>query len=501
MPKETPPTSIPKADTSKASAVIRMYCHGLGDCFLLRFPEAENGRTFNVLIDCGVIGVAKSPKPLMENVVSNIRDTCGGHLDLVIITHEHWDHVSGFSEQQARSIFDQITIDQVWYAWTEDPSPQNKLGNKLRREREAKVQALQHASIALQKKSQGNSVANQRAQRIQSLLSYFGHDAAQPDDALSAVANEGIGKTRSAFDYLSKRNGVKVRYCRPEDTPVIIAGGAVRTYVLGPPQDEGLIKRSAPTKSGKETYELAGQPFLDAQIETAFDRLAGNGDSDDKHSPFDASFRYSFPWGEFEPAPLLDLKAQIWDSEDWRKIDLDWTTAAETLALNLDQHTNNTSLVVAFEIIATGKVLLFAADAQVGNWLSWKNTRWQIESPHPNISTITGLDLLSRTEFYKVGHHGSHNATLREFGLEQMSSKDLIAFVSVNKAQAEANRWYQMPFEPLMARLRDKTFGRVIRSDETTPPPLQDSHLEATLQQQLHRNNEIDPDYWELLIP
>ena len=104
----------------------------------------------------------------MEEVASNIRDSCNGHLDLVILTHEHWDHVSGFSEQQARSIFDQIQIDQVWYAWTEDPSPKNKLGNKLRREREAKLQALQHATVALQQ--QGNLAATERAQRIQSLL-------------------------------------------------------------------------------------------------------------------------------------------------------------------------------------------------------------------------------------------------------------------------------------------------------------------------------------------
>jgi len=33
---------------------------------------------------------------------------------------------------------------------------------------------------------------------------------------------------------------------------------------------------------------------------------------------------------------------------------------------------------------------------------------------------VTGPDLLARTVFYKVGHHGSHNATLRQQGLEQM---------------------------------------------------------------------------------
>ena len=34
--------------------------------------------------------------------------------------------------------------------------------------------------------------------------------------------------------------------------------------------------------------------------------------------------------------------------------------------------------------------------------------------------TVTGPDLLKRAIFYKVGHHGSHNATLSEKGLEQM---------------------------------------------------------------------------------
>jgi hypothetical protein len=34
--------------------------------------------------------------------------------------------------------------------------------------------------------------------------------------------------------------------------------------------------------------------------------------------------------------------------------------------------------------------------------------------------TVTGPDLLRDAIFYKVGHHGSHNATLQAQGLEQM---------------------------------------------------------------------------------
>lgn len=492
--KAPPPLS--SAGTTGASAAIRMYCHGLGDCFLLRFTNSQDGKPYFVLIDCGVIGIAKNPRPLMEEVASNIRDSCNGHLDLVILTHEHWDHVSGFSEQQARSIFDQIQIDQVWYAWTEDPSPKNKLGNKLRREREAKLQALQHATVALQQ--QGNLAATERAQRIQSLLSFFGDDANSSPGTLAAADTGGIGKTRAAFDYLSKRSGVKVRYCHPKDSPVTIAGGAIRTYVLSPPENEALIKRSAPTKSGKETYEMASQ-LIDAQIETAFERLAGRAERDDQHSPFEASYRFILPGDGFEPAPLLNLKAKIWDPVDWRKIDLDWTAVAESLALNLDQHTNNTSLVIAFEIVATKQVLLFAADAQVGNWLSWQDASWQTDAPHGQATNVTGPDLLSRTVFYKVGHHGSHNATLKELGLEQMTDKNLIAFVPVDKAQAETNRWLRIPFAPLMERLQEKTSGRVIRADETSLP----KSLKGTAQttHTLRQNSEHEPRFWELLIP
>src|SRR6266699_2202355 len=68
----------------------------------------------------------------------------------------------------------------------------------------------------------------------------------------------------------------------------------------------------------------------------------------------------------------------------------------------LDSMTNNTSLVLAIEL-ADGDVLLFAADAQVGNWLSWQDLKWTVGT-----SPVTGPDLLKRTIFYKVGHHGSH---------------------------------------------------------------------------------------------
>jgi hypothetical protein len=49
-------------------------------------------------------------------------------------------------------------------------------------------------------------------------------------------------------------------------------------------------------------------------------------------------------------------------------------------------------------------------NAQVGNWKSWANVRFNVPGrakPRP------AHDLLSNAVFYKVGHHCSHNATLK----------------------------------------------------------------------------------------
>ena len=57
--------------------------------------------------------------------------------------------------------------------------------------------------------------------------------------------------------------------------------------------------------------------------------------------------------------------------------------------------------------VQNGPPLLFAADAQVGNWESWQTLEWKLDDG----TRVTGPDLLKRTVFYKVGHHGSGNAT------------------------------------------------------------------------------------------
>ena len=68
---------------------------------------------------------------------------------------------------------------------------------------------------------------------------------------------------------------------------------------------------------------------------------------------------------------------------------------------------------------------------------------------------------------YKVGHHGSGNATLTE-QVKNMSSEDpkeiLVAMISV------ARRFDSIPSRELIKALEEKTEGRVLRTDGVPPP-------------------------------
>ena len=77
---------------------------------------------------------------------------------------------------------------------------------------------------------------------------------------------------------------------------------------------------------------------------------------------------------------------------------------------------------------------------------------------------LTGPDLLKRTIFYKVGHHGSHNATLKEHGVDQMDGLKA-AIIPVDEVEAKKKRWGSMPLPDLIAALEKKapgcSFGRI----------------------------------------
>ena len=105
----------PRRRRADPAVRIRMYRQGLGDCFLVTFDVGRDER--HMLIDCGTLG-AQTTKVKLAEVVTDIRAVTGDHLHVLVATHEHLDHVSGF--RSLRDEFGHMTVDHVWLAWTEN---------------------------------------------------------------------------------------------------------------------------------------------------------------------------------------------------------------------------------------------------------------------------------------------------------------------------------------------------------------------------------------------
>ena len=410
-------------------AKVRMYRHGLGDCFLVTLPRA-NGSSFYIVIDCGVIQGTPNAQETMTEVVADIAKTTNGRIDLLVATHQHWDHLSGFV--QAREGWQRLTVGQVWLAWTEDPA--DDLARQLVEERDKAVRRLSLAADRM--RMAGDS---EGADLTGSLLEFFGAaGGTSVKDALDVVRS-------------LPASHAPPRYCKPEDAPVDLGDPPARLYVLGPPRDEKLIKQTGPSARNPETYGLVAESFW-SNVDPGLGEVSV--------SPFGTL--YAIP---NQVAQKMSLFKLYWATEPWRRIDSAWLGDAAEFALQLDSATNNTSLVLAIEL-AGGDVLLFPGDAQVGSWLSWQDLKWPVGS-----RTVTGPDLLQRTIFYKVGHHGSFNATLKEKGLELMSQLEL-AMVPVNHQMALEKHWGGIPLPALLDALREKTNGALLQADSDAPPGL-----------------------------
>ena len=92
-------------------------------------------------------------------------------------------------------------------------------------------------------------------------------------------------------------------------------------------------------------------------------------------------FDHALTWPESDAMGLSQKMGTLYENyqlQDWRRIDNDWLQSAAHLALQVDNAINNTCLVLAFELIETGQVLLFVGDAQIGNWQSWMGLEFTI---------------------------------------------------------------------------------------------------------------------------
>lgn len=446
--KKPGPATTPGAVASGGPKVrVRMYRQGLGDCFLLTFGEGAAAE--HVLIDCGSLGTTTNPANTMTKVVEDIRATTGGKLALLVATHEHKDHVSGFGSR--REVFDGFEVANVWLAWTEDRA--DDLARKIAEYKQDMALAvgtsLRVASVA------GHSA---RADAARDLLEFSGEAAKLGADDFAETIDR-------AMSFVRDKGGTRTKYLRPSEEPVQL--GAVpgfRFYVLGPPRDEKALAIMG-DHGNPELYGLRAAAVTRMGIEGTRTLDESEAARCELEMPFDVRHRIGFKSKE----PAAAFYPEYYGGEEWRRVDDDWLGSASDLALQLDNLTNNTSLALAIERIADGRVLLFPADAQLGHWQSWHVLKWKVDAGNGAEREVVAKDLLARTVFYKVGHHASHNATARGKGLEMMTREDeLTAFIPVDRAVAlgrSPKGSWKMPARPLYRRLLEKCQGRVVRSD------------------------------------
>jgi hypothetical protein len=156
----------------------------------------------------------------------------------------------------------------------------------------------------------------------------------------------------------------------------------------------------------------------------------------------------------------------------WRRMNADDAMDAGALALAMNNATNNTSLVLAFELSKGGKVLLFVGDAQAGNWRSWSEA-----AIDDGGNKVTAKDLLARTVLYKVGHHCSHNATLKgkldsdyanlAWMAQGGNAGEFVAMITSVEAWAHQKPKpdWNHPMPQIKKALVEKAGGRVLQTD------------------------------------
>lgn len=435
---------------------IRMYCQGLGDCFLLTFPRTTGPRkVFHLLIDCGVIVGQPDGPAKIRQVVSHLAKDTDGHIDVLAVTHEHWDHLSGFFDAQEQ--FDGIQFDQVWLSWMENPA--EPMAVELQQERDAKKKKL---AMAMDREQTASAIKGdqfgfqQAAQQLVGLGAFFGFEQGSAGKSLNLDGEEqDRGKTGAALEYVKKRTN-DLWFLEPGSEPFQMPGlDGIEFFVLGPPRDDVAIRKDQPTKKGDEVFHDDARPKRRGLEMLAALDLPDESDPDsDKGKPFLLNYGVSLDHALNDPfyRQMYDDGTNAPHAAEWRRIDDLWMFSASEFALQLDADTNNTSLVLAIKL-PSGKVLLFPGDAQVGNWESWHTREYLWDGKN-----VSAEHLLEQTIVYKVGHHGSHNATLRDKGLLMMRHPELTAFLPVDENVAhEKKHWDEMPFVPMLRELKTRS--------------------------------------------
>jgi beta-lactamase superfamily II metal-dependent hydrolase len=416
----TPKQNVrPKATPMPAGAAptglrVRMYRVGFGDFFLVTVPTATGPK--HILIDCGVH--AGNIGSIGDAVQSMAQET-GSTLALVIMTHRHADHISGFAT--CKDIFSGFTVERVWMSWFENPT--NAKAANFQAGLTA-VAAQAHAALT----ARGAPGDGQFADMVENITG-------TPMGAAGGASNQvALGVLHGGF-----KNRPPIDYYQAGDAPTLppdLAAAGFSAQILGPPIDPTLVAQM----DNKTHQYLALTESVTTEVGPAF-----TGAFQTK--------AHSYPREAFLPDTPNEVEAML------ARLQPDLLAA---MAQQADNTLNNQSLVVLFGF--RGKSLLFSGDAQWGNWANFL-FGGAVSGPGQAKLLDRSRQILSSVDFYKVGHHGSTNAT--PIDALQALRDGCVAMCSTEPGQyGSTAKGSEVPRLPLLAALDQKTHHQLVRSDQ-----------------------------------
>lgn len=412
--------------TKPTSIEIRAYQVGFGDCFLVSFVYPKDERR-HVLIDFGTTELprqgSKSIKPSvhMPRIANHIKSVCKGSLTAVVATHRHQDHISGFATDGGSGGSGKIIAEckpkVVLQPWTEDPD------------------ATRDARTATREsnRSPKNFVAGLAA--MHRLAQHAWNVAKRPPTSMSVTAAKQLRflgmdniKNRSAVENLiamGERRGARAVWAHhgsKSGLERLLPG--VKVQVLGPPNLAQTEKiRKMRSSDPDEFWQLIGGAR----------GLRGMRIASIQHGSRKA--------GKSVPAEARWFRDRI--------ANLSAEQLLEIVRV-LDDQMNNTSVILLFEV--GKKKLLFPGDAQVENW------SWALQDSPDHQRT---RNLLAEVDFYKVGHHGSRNATPKTLWkgfVKRGEAKELKTALSTLKGKhGTAAKKTEVPRKTLLEALTKET--------------------------------------------
>ena len=349
---------MPKSGKAPKGVTITSYQVGFGDCYLLTFHYDPQPR--HVLVDFGTKLRSKVKfKADMVGTAQQIAQDCGGKLTMVVATHRHYDHISGFETKKTKDgpgdIIRGLKPDLVVQPWTEDP--------KIAENATAPTADKSHIRSLANMQTLANAVAFD----IDKVLR--GRDSSTKE--LDYLGGDNI-TNRKAVENLMTMGRLKAKYLHlgsPLNVSSLLPG--VKIHVLGPP----TIKQAEAVGQNIRRYANSSAEYWKLQARVASGRALAGDKTGLKGR------RRSVP------------PQARWIVSRLRNINED---SLLQIVRTLDKTVNNTSLILLIEV--GGKKLLFPGDAQLENWMC-------------ALASKKIRNLLADVNVYKVGHHGSHNAT------------------------------------------------------------------------------------------